>query len=219
MISKLNNIEFDLLESIYLSNQYQLKIYYPAESQLKAWYNNNSHFPFPYWGKTWESAIALSQFISNHNIYFKHKTVFEIGSGLGLAGITAAVYSKQVILSDVSEHVLPILQHNINQNNLVNTTTQLFDIDCHKVVLNTDVLLVSDVNYHHNLNESLIHIFKHQLESQGAILLATPARIQAKHICQFFSPYLKHTQVLQINNTDIHIYLFTQDDVRIDELK
>lgn len=45
----------------------------------------------PYWCRLWPSAVALAQFILQQPELVKGKRVCDIGCGLGLAGIAAAL--------------------------------------------------------------------------------------------------------------------------------
>ena len=48
----------------------------------------------PYWCRVWPSALALAQLILQHPKLVAGKSVCDIGSGLGLAGIAAALAGK-----------------------------------------------------------------------------------------------------------------------------
>lgn len=51
----------------------------------------------PYWCRVWPSAVALAQLILQNPKLVAGKSVCDIGSGLGLAGISAALAGKMYI--------------------------------------------------------------------------------------------------------------------------
>ena len=59
-------------------------------------------------------AITLSEYLSR-NLFFKNKTVLELGAGTGLVGMTTAALGASVTCTDV-EKALPLLQENIDLN-------------------------------------------------------------------------------------------------------
>jgi predicted nicotinamide N-methyase len=60
----------------------------------------------------WGSSILLSEWIHAHSNLFEGRTVLELGSGLGLCGLVAGHYSKEVTLTDFD----PILVNQLSQN-------------------------------------------------------------------------------------------------------
>jgi hypothetical protein len=60
----------------------------------------------------WPASVILSWFIDHNCDLFKGKKVIELGAGCGLAGILAAKFAKEVILTDGNDIVLRLLQKN-----------------------------------------------------------------------------------------------------------
>jgi len=53
--------------------------------------------------QVWRSALLLSDFIlENRDIFNSEQNVLELGSGVGLTGIVAAMYCKEVIFTGQS---------------------------------------------------------------------------------------------------------------------
>lgn len=62
--------------------------------------------------QVWRSALLMGDFImENKNIFSSDQVVLELGSGVGLTGIVAAMYCKEVIFT--GESTMYLLQHNI----------------------------------------------------------------------------------------------------------
>mmetsp|Transcript_94734 Transcript_94734/g.173625 ORF Transcript_94734/g.173625 Transcript_94734/m.173625 type:complete len:492 (+) Transcript_94734:68-1543(+) len=68
--------------------------------------------------KIWDAGRLLSQILlSEYHDKLKDMRVLELGSGTGVAGLAAASAGAQVLLTDGSEGVLPLLQANVKANN------------------------------------------------------------------------------------------------------
>ncbi|KAJ1097946.1 hypothetical protein NDU88_003062 [Pleurodeles waltl] len=67
---------------------------------------------------TWEAALYLGQWAMQEPDLFNNRTVLELGSGTGLAGLTVCKTShpKRFIFSDYHQHVLKQLSNNIQLN-------------------------------------------------------------------------------------------------------
>lgn len=68
----------------------------------------------------WEAGIVLSRFIFFNRALFEGKNVLELGTGVGIAGITALKYTKakSVTLSDYRDDILRNVEKNIIKNSL-----------------------------------------------------------------------------------------------------
>lgn len=56
------------------------------------WWEENAaqHANDPYWAEIWASALAVAQVIAADSSLVKGKSIAELGSGLGVAGLAAA---------------------------------------------------------------------------------------------------------------------------------
>ncbi|XP_023021187.2 protein-lysine N-methyltransferase EEF2KMT [Leptinotarsa decemlineata] len=68
--------------------------------------------------RTWQASLALSEWLLQNKSLFTHKTVLELGSGIGLTGLVLAreCSAKCVFLTDCHETVLKILRYNVERN-------------------------------------------------------------------------------------------------------
>ncbi|KAL6061869.1 Protein-lysine N-methyltransferase EFM6 [Balamuthia mandrillaris] len=64
----------------------------------------------------WDAAIILSRFIFDCQDAFGGKTVLELGSGVGLPGLTAAYFADRVVLTDYIPQLLDNLEYNVRLN-------------------------------------------------------------------------------------------------------
>lgn len=68
----------------------------------------------------WPSALLLADYIWKHKYQFREQAVIELGAGVGLAGIVAALVGARVTLTDREddESVLDNLRTNCTANGL-----------------------------------------------------------------------------------------------------
>ncbi|CAI5723938.1 unnamed protein product [Peronospora destructor] len=64
----------------------------------------------------WGAAFVLARWIHRHRDLFVGKRVIEVGSGLGLGGITAARYASQTTLTDYQADTCTALEYNAQLN-------------------------------------------------------------------------------------------------------
>lgn len=57
--------------------------------------------------QVWRSALLMADFVmGKRNIFSGDQVVLELGSGVGLTGIVAAMYCKEVVFTGKSTYVL-----------------------------------------------------------------------------------------------------------------
>lgn len=73
----------------------------------------------------WSASLILSRWIIDHADEFAGKQVCELGSGCGVSGIASFLYTKaaRVVLSDLFDHTLRNLEHNVALNKNVSNTS------------------------------------------------------------------------------------------------
>ncbi|KAH7479231.1 hypothetical protein PRIC2_008772 [Phytophthora ramorum] len=64
----------------------------------------------------WGAAFVLARWIHKHRELFEGKSVIEVGSGLGLGGITAARFASRTTLTDYQSDTCTALEYNIQLN-------------------------------------------------------------------------------------------------------
>jgi len=172
----------------FTSNSYRL--YTPDTTDLQQAWKNGHLKDFPYWGKCWPAAIALSSFIEKNTTLVQNKTVLELAAGLGLPSLVAARYAKQVICSDYLPEPLSFVQMSAVENGISNIETRI--INWHHIPqdLLADVVLLSDVNYDPASFEVLDQLLSFFLEQGSFIILSTPQRIMAKSFVEKWMPLI-----------------------------
>ncbi|MBA2745552.1 MAG: methyltransferase domain-containing protein [Flavisolibacter sp.] len=165
---------------------------------------------FPYWSKIWDSAIALSQFIDEHEVMFRKKSIVEIGAGIGLPSFAAATLADKIIVSDQSFEAVELQKKNIVFLGSNNVHAQQMDWRNIPSGIVADIWLFSDVNYDPGAFPELYKLFQHILANGSTIILATPQRLAAKDFIASIQQYVQSKEAYRVNEMqeDVHISIF-----------
>lgn len=199
-----------MLKGAFISYSFEgikYQLYTPEAKDLQAVWNSGGLQHFPYWGKCWPAAIALSAFIAKNPAFVHDKKVLELAAGLGLPSLVAATYAKEVVCSDYLNEPLLFIKKSATENNLSNIETRIIDWHHLPADLLTDVLLLSDINYDPSSFEALDQLISFFLEQNALIILSTPQRIMAKSFIEKWIPF----QIMQEE-------FVLEDDVRVSVL-
>lgn len=103
-----------------------------------------------------QASKALSQWAINNNNIFNNKIIFELGSGIGLAGIIITLFCtpKKFIFSDCHPKVLEMLQTNVSLN------MHLYGKRFMKLPLREKELLQIAIQKEHQDQESIVSILE-----------------------------------------------------------
>jgi len=135
---------------------------------------------FPYGWMLWPSAIGLSTYILDNANRFADKRVLELGCGVGLAGVVAAIAGATVIQTDYLDGALELSSRNANING-VTTTTCLGDWRDFPVNLveSTDIVIGTDILYERSMHPYLKNLLPMFTKRGVPVLIADPIRPQA----------------------------------------
>lgn len=189
----------------------ELAIYIPDYEQVKEVYEailiDHAAEPFPYWAKLWPSSIALVQYLKANTIWIEHKNVLEIGAGLGLPSFLIAGYANSVQVSDYAPEAVELLEKNIQHLRLHNV--QAMELDWNRVPnsINTDVVLLSDVNYNPSQFDGLLQLITKLIANGIIVLLSTPQRIMVSPFVNAIQELVKqsHVEIVNENGKSIEI--------------
>lgn len=132
----------------------------------------------PYFADLWPSAQALVLHLQSRFTSLKGLRVMELGCGLGLPAIAAAMLGGAVTASDFHPDNLPYLRANAALNGLAHFTPVLMDWRTPDTRQQYDLILGSDLLYEQAQVETLTSCILKLLRPGGILLLADPLRRQ-----------------------------------------
>lgn len=130
-----------------------------------------------WWGLT-SAAVALSRHIEARGS-LRGKRIVELGCGLGLAGVTAALLGATVTFTDYVSTALGHAERNCRLNGVDPTSVRFVTLDWEHQgdVDRFDVVLGSEILYDYFTHSALIKVLDRVLEPDGTILLADRKRL------------------------------------------
>ncbi len=170
-------------------DDHQQSLYVPDQEQVRRLYQQNTNAPFPYWARLWPSTIAMGRWLVENKSSLRNKKVLELAAGLGLPSLIAARYANEVCCSDYLSDPLQVAERSIAYNQLTSIQCQLLNWHHLPADISTDILLLSDVNYHPSEFDALMNVIMHFLNRGARIVLTTPQRLAAKSFIEKILPF------------------------------
>lgn len=104
---------------------------------------------------------------------FANEDILEVGSGTGITGLVAAVYSKSVVVTDYNEVVLDLLDHNARENAIPGSKCVCKQLDWTKKESRESfpphtyrIIIGSDVVYWYNMIIPLLETVDYLLSTE-----------------------------------------------------
>ena len=123
----------------------------------------------------WPAAILLARVVIQHHELIRGKVVLELGAGVGVPGIAAALYCHpaKVYMTDVHQPTLDNLQYNMRLNSLVDTQFIPKKVDWTDAASFpqelADIVIGSDLVYDGNILNILIPALMQMLKAGKSI--------------------------------------------------
>jgi predicted nicotinamide N-methyase len=131
----------------------------------------------PYWAELWKSGLTLAEEVAGRDV--RGSRVVELGCGLGVPSVAAALGGADVLATDWSPTAIALLEENARRND-VRLETAIVAWAHADVLLERapwDLVLAADVLYERRNVDELLEL----LPRLGAqVLLADPGRPHAK---------------------------------------
>ena len=127
----------------------------------------------PYWAELWPSGVALARVVAEQDL--AGARVLELGAGLGLPSLAAALRGAQVLATDWAEEAVALLRENAAANGLALRAERVRWDDPGLLLAEApwDVVLGADLLYE-DRNATLLLDLLPRLG--GDVLLADPGR-------------------------------------------
>ncbi len=134
----------------------------------------------PYWAELWASAVALAHDVSMRAL--RGKPTLELGCGLGLPSIAAALAGGRVLATDWSPDAVRATAANADRNGVEVETLQCSWAEPEAIVERGPwpLVLASDVLYEARNVDLLLDLLPRLVDQSGLVLLADPGRVPAE---------------------------------------
>ena len=130
---------------------------------------------FPLWTKIWEASGVLASYLISLPIS-PDETMLEIGCGLGLVGIAAAMAGHRITMTEVNSDALAFARANARANGCAHTTIKSLDWNAPRLKGRFDYIVGSETVYKAEDIDGLEALFDRYLKPGGTIILAEGMR-------------------------------------------
>ena len=158
-------------------------------STLHQFYQHNRECDL--WSRIWSTSRLLAELILSPCVspYIKGSSVVEIGAGMALCGLAAALSGGRVLVTDSSNSALELVLQNASLNNLSISQLCAQKLDWHHRPSNCDVpkhdiLLGSDVLFLGANCQALVETILERTRLGGCALILDPGRPCADEFAQ-----------------------------------
>jgi predicted nicotinamide N-methyase len=130
----------------------------------------------PYWAELWTSAVALADDVARRSL--RGASVVELGCGLGLPSIAAALAGGRVLATDWSPDAVRVTAANAAQNEVDLETAQVAWAVPDAIVERAPwaYVIASDVLYEPRNVGLLLELLPRLVDRKGRVLIADPGR-------------------------------------------
>jgi len=170
----------DLVEEVVPLRGLELRVLRPRDSEALLDEEAFEHEEFlPYWAELWPSGVALARAVAGRAL--RSRRVVELGCGLGLPAIAAALAGGRVLATDWSAEAVAMATANAERNGAVPETlvcswSQAGPLEARGP---WDLVLASDVLYESRDVEPLLDLLPRLLRPHGEAWIADPGRPSA----------------------------------------
>lgn len=159
----------------------------------------------PYWAKLWPSGIELAHEVSTHD--WSGTSVVELGCGLGLPAVAAALAGGTVLATDRSTDALTFTAANAGANH-VEVETALCSWEAPESLVARgpwQLVLASDVLYERRNCDELIPLLPRLVADDGAVWIADPHRDRAVEFLEIVRAGWRTVEVVPTRRPDVQI--------------
>jgi predicted nicotinamide N-methyase len=131
----------------------------------------------PYWAELWTSGVALAQVVPSLGV--EGKRVVEVGAGLGLPSLAAALCGADVLATDWADDAVALLKANAKRNSIRLRVKRVRWDEPEPLLRGApwDVVLGADLLYEQRNATQLLELLP---QLGGDLILADPGRPFAK---------------------------------------
>ena len=170
----------DLVEEIVCVRGRDLSILRPRSSEALLDEEAFEHEEYlPYWAELWPSGPALARVVAD--LPLRGARVVELGCGLAVPSIAAALAGARVLATDWSPDAVALAARNAERNGAVVRTAVCSWSEPDALVAEApwDLVLASDVLYERRNVDLLLDLVPRLVDDDGQVLIADPSRPHA----------------------------------------
>jgi predicted nicotinamide N-methyase len=149
----------------------------------------------PYWAELWPSGLALARQVAARKL--AGLRVLELGCGLGLPSLAAALRGADVLATDWAEDAIELLQRNAERNGVFLRVARVRWSEPEPLLRAApwDLVLGADLLYEARNAEQLAALLP---QLGGEMLLAEPGRPYAKEFLELFRAELVGERIYRL---------------------
>lgn len=171
----------DLVEVTVAAGRHDIRLLLPRDSEaLLDEQAFDQEELLPYWAQLWPSAVALARVVAG--LRPAGRRVLELGCGLGLPSIAAALEGAGVLATDWSPDAVAFAATNASRNGAPLRTAVCSWTSPDPLLDEApwDLVLAADVLYEARNVDALLELLPRLVEGSGEVLLADPGRRPAE---------------------------------------
>jgi predicted nicotinamide N-methyase len=171
----------DVVEEVVALDGRDLRLLRPRDAEALLDEHAFEHEEFlPYWAELWPSSLALARAVAARSL--RGARTLELGCGLGLPSIAAALAGGRVLATDWSPDAVAMTRANAERNGACVETLVCSWAEPGPLVERGpwDLVLASDVLYEARNGEALAPLLPRLLAPHGEVWLADPGRPAAE---------------------------------------
>ena len=135
----------------------------------------------PYWAELWASAVALADDVASRSL--RGKRVLELGCGLGLPSIAAALAGGRVLATDWSPDAVRATAANAERTTWTSRRALRMGGARRDLARGPwELVIASDVLYERRNVDQLLDLLPRLVDERGLVLLADPGRARQTRV-------------------------------------